>query len=307
LKTDPMLRPPILQVAAIVAGWLSLLSGSPAAADEYVKVGSWNIQNLGDRTLGQFPAALAEHILVADLDVLALIEIWDTDGDPGRITNGKLDETFQRVNQEPGHDWTYVLFPKRDPEELRQHVGVAWNRRRVEQVGEPLRIPVEYAHAETWKRTPYAIKFRVRPGSSDFVLIPLHMKSNLPVEGLPEPVEIRAAEATALAARLNEVRTHFEDQDLILLGDLNCLKSDEPALRTLTEAGFLDLNNEDAITYRTTQHLSPFDRILTPQGQSEFRYSEQYILTPARGKQHFNRYSDHFLVLTALRVLADDD
>jgi predicted extracellular nuclease len=286
---------------------LLFAAAQSARGDEYIKVGAWNIQNLGDRTLGQFPAALAEHILVSDVDVLALSEIWDTDGDAAKITNGKLDETFQRVNKEAGHDWTYVLFPKRDPDELLQHVGVAWNRKRLKQVGEPLKVPVNYANAETFKRTPYAMKFQVRDGASDFVLIPLHLKSNRPVDGLPDTVAIRAAEAEALAAQLDHVRQQFNDQDLILLGDLNCLKADEPALQTLTSAGFLDLNNEDAITYRTTQYLSPFDRILVPREQGEFRYSEQYILTPARGKQHFSRYSDHFLVLTALRVLGDDD
>lgn len=293
---------------SLAVGLFVWLICTPAAqSDEYVKVGAWNIQNLGDRTLGQFPAAIAEHILVADLDILALEEIWDTDGDASRMTNAKLDETFRRVNENAGHDWTYLLFPKRDPEELRQHLGVAWNRNTVQMVGEPLRIPVAYANAETWKRTPYAAKFLVREGHSDFVLIPLHMKSNLPVEGLPDTAELRALEAKALAEQFDTIRTHFQDQDLILLGDLNCLKFDEPALQTLTTAGFKDLNNEDAITYRTTQYLSPFDRILVPAEQSEFRYSEQYILAPARGKQHFNRYSDHFLVLTALRVLADDD
>ncbi|MCA9052256.1 MAG: endonuclease/exonuclease/phosphatase family protein [Planctomycetaceae bacterium] len=286
---------------------LLTVATSPALADNYIKIGAWNIQNLGDRTLGQFPAALAEHVFVADLDVLCLEEIWDTDGNDATITSTKLDETFERVNHEPGHDWTYVLFPKRDPTELMQHVGIAWNRKRLQMVGEPLRIPVEYANEETWKRTPYAAKFSVGDGATDFVLIPLHMKSNRPVEGLPEPVELRTAEAIALGRYLQSVRDHFQDQDLILLGDLNCLKADEPALETLLAAGFKDLNNEDAITYRTTKYLSPFDRILVPLEQSEFRYSEQYILTPARGKQHFNRYSDHFLVLTAIRVLADDD
>lgn len=300
-----MTRTRFLLQLAVCAGLL--LSAPVGRADEYLKIGAWNIQNLGDRTLGQFPAALAEHIYLSGVDVLALSEIWDTDGVEGTHTNAKLDETFERVNREAGHDWTYILFPRRDPSELLQHLGVAWNRRRVQLVGEPLRIPVAYENSETWKRTPYAVKFRAAEGKTDFVLIPLHMKSNRPAEGLPEPVEIRAAEAQSLAAELDGVRQHFEDQDLILLGDLNCLKADEPALQILTGAGFLDLNNEDAITYRTTQYLSPFDRILVPQGQPEFRYSEQYILTPARARQHFNRYSDHFLVLTAMRVLPDDD
>ncbi|MEZ6068243.1 MAG: hypothetical protein R3B90_21590 [Planctomycetaceae bacterium] len=90
------------------------------------------------------------------------------------------------------------------------------------------------------------------------------------------------------------MREHFDDEDLILLGDFNCLAADESALQTLTMAGFLDLNNEDAITYATSQHQSPFDRILVPAGQSEFRYSEQYILTPARTRKHFTRYSTTF-------------
>ncbi|MFV0445612.1 MAG: endonuclease/exonuclease/phosphatase family protein [Planctomycetaceae bacterium] len=298
----PRLLANCLLALGLIAGWSAHLP-----ADDYIKVGAWNIQNLGDRTLGQFPAALAEHFIVADLDVLALEEIWDTDGVDGTITSTKLDETMARLNQEPDHDWTYVLFPKRDPTELMQHVGVAWNRKRLHRVGEPLRIPVECANAETWKRTPYAVKFSLGAGRNDFVLIPLHMKSNRPVEGLPNPVQLRSEEAAALAAQIDHVRNHFHDQDLILLGDLNCLKSDEPALQQLLAQGFRDLNNEDAITYRTTKYLSPFDRILIPEEQSEFRYSEQYILTPARGRQHFNRYSDHYLVLTAIRVLPDDD
>lgn len=290
--------------ASIVCG---LAAARGAAADEYVKIGSWNIQNLGDRTLGQFPAALAEHVLMADADVLALQEIWDNDGDDARRTNTKLDETFARVNQHPGQDWTYLLFPKRDVSDSMQHTGVAWNRNRLEQVGEPWRIDVAYANSETWKRTPYAIKFRVREGSSDFVLMPLHLKSNRPVEGVPDPETLRALEATALAERLEEVRRHFSEQDLILLGDFNALKADEPALQAFTSQGFTDLNSEDAITYSTQRYRSPFDRILVPAGESEFRYSEQYILAPARSGKHFSRYSDHFLVLTAMRVLADDD
>ncbi len=288
--------------------WACLLVWTAAASgDEYIRVGAWNIQNLGDRAFGQFPAALAEHLLLSGVDVLALSEIWDTDDDPARITNRKLDETFERMNVESGHDWTYVLFPKRDPEEVRQHVGVAWNRRKVRQVGEPFAVPVETPTIETFRRTPYAIQFSVRTGATDFVLIPLHLKSNVQTPGMPPTVETRAGEAAALVAQLPLVRQHFGDQDLILLGDFNCLKADEPALQTFTAAGFLDLNNEDAVTYRTTQYLSPFDRILVPEGQPEFRYSEQYILTPARSRKHLNRYSDHFLILTALRVLADDD
>ncbi len=300
----------ILRKVFIVT-WVGLWFGSclsrTTAADDYIKIGAWNIQNLGEREFGQAPAALAEHMIMADLDVLCLIEIWDNDGDPTRITNRELDQTMERVNTGADQDWMYLLFPKRTPDDLARHVGIAWNRKRVTLVGQPWKIPVAYPNSEAWKRTPYAAKFRFGMDRTDFVLIPLHMKSNRPVEGAPEPVALRAAEARALAAQLNAVQRELDDKDLILLGDFNCLQSEEPALQTLLAEGFKDLNNEDAITYRTAKYRSPFDRILVPVGESEFRYSEQYILTPARGRKHFVRYSDHFLVLTAIRILPDDD
>jgi predicted extracellular nuclease len=288
---------------------VALLAGLPAptSADEYIKLGSWNIENLGDRTLGQFPAALAEHVLLSGVDVLALQEIWDNDGDDSRITNSKLDDVFRRVNANLDHDWTYLLVPQRNPLEARQHLGVAWNRKKLTLAGEPYRIDVAYANAETWKRTPYAVKFSVREGQSDFVLIPLHMKSNLPAEGLPEPVVLRTQEAEALIDRLADVRTHFGDHDVILLGDTNCLNGDEPALQAYFEAGFLDLNRSDAVTYHKGQYRNPFDRILVPREQAEFRYTFQYVLTPAKPGAHLDRYSDHYLVLAAMRVLEDDD
>lgn len=287
---------------------LSLVGAcATALGDEYLKLGAWNIENLGDRTVGQFPAALAEHVLLSSVDVLALEEIWDNDSDETRRTNTKLDDVFRRVNEDAGHDWAYLLFPKRDPLDTRQHTSVAWNRQRVTLVGEPYKVPVEYAFEQTWQRTPYAVKFSVRDGKSDFVLIPLHMKSNYRDEGEPDPVHVRQREAEALVAKLPDVRGHFGDQDIILLGDLNCLNGDEAALETYFEAGFLDLNRSDAVTYFKGTYRSPFDRILVPREQAEFRYSFQYVLTPAKPAAHLDRYSDHYLVLAALRVLDDDD
>jgi hypothetical protein len=73
------------------------------------------------------------------------------------------------------------------------------------------------------------------------------------------------------------------------------------------EAGFFDLNRSDAVTYSKGEYRSPFDRILVPREQSEFRYAFQYVLTPAKPAAHLDRLSDHYLVLAGLRVLDDDD
>jgi predicted extracellular nuclease len=223
------------------------------------------------------------------------------------MTNTKLDDVLRRINADPGHDWGYLLFPKRNALDAMQHVGVAWNRKRLTLVGEPYKIDVAYALGETWNRTPYAVKFSAREGKTDFVLIPLHMKSNRTEDGAPEPVVVRTREAEALVDKLPDVREHFGDQDVILLGDTNCLNGDEPALQAYFEAGFLDLNRSDAVTYSKGEFRNPFDRILVPREQSEFRFSFQYVLTPAKPAAHLDRLSDHYLVLAGLRVLNDDD
>lgn len=296
-------------LSAFVAVLALLAPARPAAADEYLKIGAWNIENLGGRVPNQHPAAIAEHILLADVDILALEEIWDTDGVPETMTSPALDQVFQRVNEGDDADWTYVLFANRTdgPE---RHTGIAWNRKRATMVGEPLKVPVAFASEATWNRIPHAVKFTAGERKTDLVLIPLHMKSNRvddTMPDLPATEEIRRQEAEALVAQLPAIKTHFHEEDIVLLGDTNCLSETEPAMEAYKGAGFTDLNAANVVTYDKGMYRSPFDRILIPSGQEEFRFSNQYVLTPTSSKEHRRKLSDHFLVLTAVRVLRDDD
>ena len=204
------------------------------------------------------------------------------------------------LNQRDGQHWTYVLFAKRFPADTVQLTGVAWNRARLSQVGAPYKIQVVYTSSKMWSRHPYAMKFATRQQQTDFVVIPLHMVSNRKGSGRQ-----RHLEARALAEQLGAIQRHFGDRDLIILGDTNCLEADEKALQTLRAAGFKDLNAADRATYRHT--AAPFDRILVPRAEREFRYSRQYVLTPSDTAAHVRRLSDHYLVLTTVRVLPDDD
>jgi predicted extracellular nuclease len=284
---------------------LLLAASQGAFADDYVRIGSWNIEHLGKRAFGQHPKALAEHIELAAVDVLALQEIYDTDENDATRTNERLDAVFALINEHEGQDWAYTLLPKRQKDETYQLVGVAWNRHKVSKVGE-FSIPVEYASQYTWNRHPHAVKFSAGKGKTDFVVIPLHMKSNS--DGVDIGREARAAEAAALVAKLDKVRQHFDDeQDIIIIGDTNCLDAAEDALSIYSDAGFVDLNAKDAITYRKASYASPFDRILVPAEQAEFKYTRQYVLTPTDPQTHLGSLSDHFLVKAAVRVLADDD
>jgi endonuclease/exonuclease/phosphatase family metal-dependent hydrolase len=288
-----------LAVEALVVALL------PAAgrADDYVVLGSWNIENLGQREFGQHPAAIAQHILTAGLDILALQEIHDTDGNAVTRTNQKLDAVMTRINQDPTQDWAYALFPNRGdaPERL---TGIAWNRKKVTNRGE-LRIPVEFASERTWNRQPHAVKFSTRSGKTDLVVIPVHMKSNADGEDIGRAA--RQAEAAALIPKLAAVRSHFQDDDVVVIGDMNCLEASEAALAILADAGFRDLNARDAVTYRKGQFASPFDRVFVPEQQAEFRFSLQYRLAPTDELLYQQRLSDHFLIKVAIQVLDDDD
>jgi predicted extracellular nuclease len=275
----------------------------PAHADEWLTVGAWNIENLGQRG-GQHPKALAEHLQLVNLDVLALSEIHDKDGNPTTRTSKKLDDTFAIMNARPENDWEYVLFPKKDSDDTEQLVGVAWNKKRVSKEGDPFKIPVVNTTPgfNLWDRHPHAVKFSAGTGETDFVVVPLHMKSN--VNGTTFGRNQRRAEAASLVAKLGDVRTHFDDEDIIILGDTNCLNAGEAALQELEAAGFRDLNDQDRDTYRSG---SPFDRILVPDAQKEFRYSRQYVLAPTDAPAHDGSLSDHFLVMSIFRIEPDDD
>ena len=307
LRGTPFLRHVLGRVSAyLLAACVLAGLASAARAQGHVKVGAWNIENLGEREFGQSTPALAEHLRLAGVDLLALEEIHDTDGNNATRRNGKLDQVFATLNQQPGQDWDYVLFANRNQADTTQLCGVAWNRARVTRVGDPFRIPVVDTPGDgfdSWDRHPHAVKFSAGNGLTDFVVIPVHMKSN--VDGATLGRNQRAAEARELAAQLAGVRTRFRDSDVIIISDTNCLDAGEDALGTFVQAGFVDLNAEDLPTFVTG--TAPFDRALVPRGQEEFRFSRQYALVPTDRQAHDRSLSDHFLILTMLRVMADDD
>jgi endonuclease/exonuclease/phosphatase family metal-dependent hydrolase len=282
---------------------LLLFLPSPALSQDWIRIGSWNIQNLGERPWGQRPKAIAEHLHLAGLDLLALQEIHATEGDRLQRTNATLDRVLALLSRRDGQDWTYRLFPKADAADPRQLTGVAWNRIRMKLTAGPWPLPAPPGDRAVWQRPPHAAAFSAGPDLTDVVLIPVHFKSN--VEGEAPGRRLRSREADLLVDALDRVRRRFADPDILILGDFNCLRRTEPALARITAAGFRDLNAGDRATYKNDS--APLDRILVPQRQPEFRYSRQYVLAPSGVSIHFKKLSDHYLVLTAVRVLADDD
>lgn len=295
-----------------------------------IRLGSWNIEHLGspafrakpNQDKAQHPKDLAAYIRHARVDILSLQEITaDAEAPPGTAaglkTSKTLTETLQILNMNPGNEWKHLLFPKQPPEATsalkfeQQWVGVMWNAAKVSPVGEVFRVPVSNKSADggrLWDRNVYAIKFSAGKGKTDFVVIPVHMKSN---RGGAQPKR-RAEEAKELVKKLPELAKPFPAEgDFVVIGDTNALEGEVALVKELESAGLKDLN-QNTDTY-VSSGLQPFDRIFVPASQKEFTaatmevvndFLQLHKLTPG---QFRTRYSDHFIVVTTIQVLADDD
>lgn len=296
-----------------------------AAAQEPIRVGAWNIEHLGspgDRdypnhradygwNVAQRSEDIAAQILALDLDVLALEEIDDTQQGDGKRTNQILDQAFASLNQTPGNNWEYLLFAKRRREAESQYSGLAWNNARVQAQGRPLRIAVSDVTTDRyaeWDRHPHAMKFSRGAGRTDFIVVPIHMKA-----GGSEDQPQREAEARSLIAELDEISEHFDDQDIILIGDFNMRGRNEEAGVAFRNHGLFDLNYYVRATHYETDW--PLDRCYVPRSQrangKEFEAVREVRIAAPEGpeaRRNFRReLSDHWPIVLAFPELADDD
>lgn len=334
-------------IALALAGLLcvSKAYGQPAC-DKVVYVGSWNIQWLGNAKAGkrkpQKPADIASYLAVSKVDVLALAEISVTSRDSnGKARNQSLDEAFAIANSGAAK-WQYELFAKREgaraPED--QWTGVAWNEASVAKVGGPWKLEARIdaskeesikqrmnpPEAETviFSRWPYAVKFSAGKGKTDFVVVPVHWKSNI---GGAATAEARAYETELLVESLRKSPAAHGEEDFIILGDSNMLRADEDAANALKGAGLRDCNARDLgthLSFKAGERGAPFDRIFVMGDQAETsatcpatgngRNDLDFKLVRAAewrqgvtNSQFRNRLSDHLLVRTGICVVADDD
>jgi hypothetical protein len=137
-------------------------------------------------------------------------------------------------------------------------------------------------------------------------IVPLHMKSNY--GGVTVNRRVRAKEAETLCNAIDAIRGDQRfDPSLMMLGDTNILRNDEPAVETFVSRGFIDLNNNDATTYWSKDFgESPFDRIFLNADRPEFRYSRQYVLRSSDLEQHDRFLSDHYMIKVSVKDYVDD-
>jgi endonuclease/exonuclease/phosphatase family metal-dependent hydrolase len=171
-------------------------------------------------------------------------------------------------------------------------------------------IPVDHAessaHIKKWDRAPYATQFSIGKGKTDFVLIPVHMKSNL---GGKKTQPHRNEEAKTLLSALSKIEEHFRgnkdlERDIIIIGDFNTLQHAEECIATYEAVGFADLNPNDLVTEKSRRYPpAPFDRVLVPASQPEFQ-SHKFSVVEDGFEEGL---SDHHMVTTEITITRDDD
>ena len=290
-------------------------SSVSAESGQQIRIGAWNIEWLGSpesrsgpaKHIAQKPEALADYIKAGHVAVLAVEECAVTEESP-MLQNETLRAALNQINQQTGSRWSHRLFPARSGRN--QNVGVCWDARAVTPIGEPILVtPAEGESSQgkpLWSRPAWAQKFSAGDGLTDFYVIPMHLKSDY--QGKFDAH--RAEEARELIAQLPQ-RISDGDHDIIIAGDSNADTHNEPAVEALVGAGFVDLNARDTSTH---VRYGALDRIFVPADQPEFKgrvfevLSENYRSAKGLSSEAFKKYySDHFMVITTIVVMPDDD
>jgi hypothetical protein len=305
----------------------------------FLQVASWNIEHLSGQPRAarrQSAYALADHIEMAGIDLLALQEVYLTPSDEdvrlfddqpviesrahSTRRNSDLDIVCYLLEEHMDAPWRYVILPNRQAGDRSQLCAAMWDTKRL--TLESLR-PLDVAHSvgeySLWDRKPHLLSFTSsievwrrsadgewarQPETRTISIVPLHMKSNY--GGVTRNRQVRAREAETLCDAIDAIRGTF-DPSLMMLGDTNILRNDEPALETFVNRGFIDLNNNDATTYWSKDYgESPFDRIFIAADRPEFKYSRQYVLRSSDLHQHDRFLSDHYMIKASVKDYVDD-
>lgn len=278
-----------------------------------LRVGAWNIEWLGtpDSRSGvskgvlQSPDDLADYILAADVDILGVCEVAQSVKD-GPLENEVLGAALRIVSEKRGGRWVHELFPARSGRN--QLCGFAWDTSVVEVRSKMAAATAAEAipgEENIWSRPPPVLLFSAGEGLTDFAVVMLHMKSNYNGDFSAQ----RGREAHHLVRDLPRTAP---DRDVIIMGDTNCNKHTEPAIHIICDVGFVDLTPKDARTFWRGD--SALDRIFVPTDQPEFatrRFDilrDDYLSKRTLKLEEFKRrYSDHFMVITEIVVMEDDD
>jgi len=277
--------------------FLVLTAATMAIGQPRLHVASWNISDDDVRSALK-SQQMADHLRLLNVDILLLNHI---DGNSDR-RSARLDSIFAHGDSNDGQTWEYTLFANRTVSDRSSLTGVAWNTERVTRSKEVFRA---VSDSETlWSKPPYAAQFSAGPGLTDIVVMPVQLEPKNPEAACYSGA--RGEEAENLPARIEMVRSQFGDDDIVVIGDTDCLRDDPSAVATLAtddEGLILPVGNVDAFA----AGRGTYNQVMVPRSQPEFQFTRVYELTQADGFSSVSHLSDHFLLLAPIKVMRDDD
>ena len=143
---------------------------------------------------------IASYIKSSGVNVLALEEIYAEKNGDKKPRNDTLDNVVKILSSD-GAKWKYTLFRSPKSKAVSKLTGVMWNEEVVKPIGEPIPLKIP-AGSFRGKGKPTAMKFSAGKGKTDFIIIPVHMKSNRAKRGESED----EAKKKAAEQRANEAK-----------------------------------------------------------------------------------------------------
>ncbi|MFH1095951.1 MAG: endonuclease/exonuclease/phosphatase family protein [Candidatus Desantisbacteria bacterium] len=226
--------------------YLILLSPCEAARQEYIKIATFNIENLTAK--GKNMKQIAQIIKYLGLEIVGIEEI---------VEPKALDELVKYLG-----GFKYKITGGTAP----IHVGIIYNSTVID-ISEVSEIKTLTLNNERKFRPGLRIKAKVKPDGFDFILAVVHLKSKV---GGEETDSYRKQQVQCLSNWIDkELQAHPLEKDIIVLGDFN---------ETLERNPFTPLSQRKDIKILTGDLVPGSVSYIGKSGQQKYRSLIDHII-----------------------------
>lgn len=220
-----------------------------------IKIASFNIKVFGRATASKPEVMRILANIISRFDIVAIQEIRDNSGTAIQALEAQVDSL--------GRDYSCIVGPRMGRSTSKEQYAFMYRTDTLQTTG-------SYTFDDTadiFERPPYIAYFKVINGKFDFVLIDIHTAP-----------DAATAEISGLPAVITDAKQHFNEQDVITLGDFNadCDYFNENSYSTIFDPayyGWIIPNSAD--TNIASSKDCTYDRIvITASGNED--YTGQY-------------------------------
>jgi endonuclease/exonuclease/phosphatase family metal-dependent hydrolase len=164
-----------------------------------IEIASWNLQIFGDSKTENRAAMEVITRTIRQYDIVAIQEIRDDD-------QSSIPILMNRINSIQGPSYQYIIGPREGRSDSKEQYLFIYNNQTII-AGQARLFPDT---KDFFEREPYSVKFNARGGNFDFVLSNIHVKP-----------EAAFDEINDLDHPMEDAKSYFGENDVIVLGDLN--------------------------------------------------------------------------------------